>query len=49
MTSLSAQRLGLKDRGLLREGFWADIVVFDPDRIKDTATFEKPKQLSRGH
>ena len=48
MTSLSAQRLGLKDRGLLREGFWADIVVFDPDRIKDTATFEKPKQYPQG-
>jgi N-acyl-D-amino-acid deacylase len=48
MTSLSAQRLGLKDRGLLREGFWADIVVFDPDRISDTATFEQPKQYPEG-
>ena len=48
MTSLSAQRLGLKDRGLLREGFWADIVVFDPDRIKDTATYEKPEQYPEG-
>ena len=40
--------MGLKDRGLLREGFWADIVAFDPDRIKDTATFEKPKQYPQG-
>ena len=48
MTSLSAQRLGLKDRGLLREGFWADIVIFDPDRIKDAATFEKPKNYPQG-
>jgi len=48
MTSLSAQRLGLKDRGQLREGFWADIVVFDPNRINDTATFAKPKQYPEG-
>lgn len=48
MTSLSAQRLGLKDRGLLREGFWADIAVFDPDRVSDKATFEKPKQYPEG-
>ena len=44
MTSLGAQRLGLKDRGLLREGYWADIVVFDPNRINDKATFATPKQ-----
>lgn len=48
MTSLSAQRLGLKDRGLLREGYWADVVVFDPDRIADRATFENPKQYPVG-
>jgi dihydroorotase/N-acyl-D-amino-acid deacylase len=48
MTSLPAQRLGLKDRGLLREGYWADVVVFDPDRINDTATFASPKQYPAG-
>lgn len=48
MTSLAAQRLGLKDRGLLREGYWADVVVFDPNRISDKATFTNPKQYSEG-
>ena len=48
MTSLPAQRLGLKDRGLLREGYWADVVVFDPDRIGDMATFASPKQYPTG-
>ena len=48
MTSLSAQRLGLKDRGLLREGNWAAGVVFDPDRIADRASFENPKQYPEG-
>jgi|SRR5579863_6201580 len=48
MTSLGAQRLGLKDRGLLREGYWADVVVFDPNRIIDRATFSSPKQYPEG-
>jgi N-acyl-D-amino-acid deacylase len=48
MTSLAAQRLGLKDRGLLREGYWADVVVFDPGRVRDTATFASPKQYPEG-
>lgn len=48
MTSLPARVLGLKDRGLLKEGYWADIVVFDPDAIADTATYENPKQYPRG-
>jgi N-acyl-D-aspartate/D-glutamate deacylase len=48
MTSLPAQRLGLKDRGLLREGYWADVVVFDPSRVSDTATFASPKQYPEG-
>ncbi|MBI4490279.1 MAG: D-aminoacylase [Deltaproteobacteria bacterium] len=48
MTSLPAQVLGLKDRGLLREGFWADIVVLDPDAVTDTATYENPKQYPKG-
>ncbi|MGH7829489.1 MAG: N-acyl-D-amino-acid deacylase family protein [Candidatus Binatia bacterium] len=48
MTSLPAQVLGLKDRGLIREGHWADLVVFDPDAVADTATYEKPKQYPKG-
>jgi N-acyl-D-aspartate/D-glutamate deacylase len=48
MTSLPAQVLGLKDRGLLREGYWADIVVLDPDTVIDTATYESPKRYPKG-
>lgn len=48
MTSLPAQVLGLKDRGILKEGYWADVVVFDPDRVADTATYENPKQYPEG-
>ncbi len=47
-TSLAAQRLGLSDRGLLREGFWADVVVFDPDTVIDRATYEEPHQFPDG-
>ncbi|MGH9803582.1 MAG: N-acyl-D-amino-acid deacylase family protein [Candidatus Acidiferrales bacterium] len=43
-----AQRLSLRDRGLLREGMFADVVVFDAERIADRATFEQPHQLSVG-
>jgi len=48
MTSFPAQRMGLLDRGLLREGMWADIVVFDPDRVIDKATFLEPHQFPEG-
>jgi N-acyl-D-amino-acid deacylase len=48
MTSLPAQVLRLADRGLLRAGYWADVVVFDPDRVADRATFEQPKQYAVG-
>lgn len=48
MTSLPAQALKLKDRGQIREGMWADMVVFDSETIEDTATFESPHQYSRG-
>jgi N-acyl-D-amino-acid deacylase len=48
MTSLPAQILGLRDRGQLREGFAADIVVFDQNTVKDTNTYEKPKSYAAG-
>ena len=48
MSGATAQRLGLQDRGLLREGFFADIAVFDPDRVVDRATFPEPHQYSEG-
>ncbi len=48
MTTLPAQRLHLSDRGLLREGMKADISVFDPARVRDMATFEKPHQYAEG-
>ncbi|MFL5475882.1 MAG: amidohydrolase family protein [Gemmatimonadales bacterium] len=47
-SSLPAQRMRIADRGVLKAGMWADIVVFDPDSVKDLATFEKPNQLSEG-
>lgn len=48
MTSFPAQKLGLRDRGMVREGFCADLVVFDPLEIMDAATFEEPAQFPRG-
>ncbi len=48
MTSLPAQFLQLKDRGLLMEGYKADVIVFDPKTIKDNATYANPKQYSTG-
>lgn len=48
MTSLPAQRFALRERGLLREGFWADIVLFDPATVQDASTFEDPHHYSRG-
>ena len=43
-----AKRFGIKNRGLLKEGYFADIVIFDPDAIIDTATFDDPKQYPIG-
>jgi dihydroorotase/N-acyl-D-amino-acid deacylase len=47
-TALPAQREHLVDRGVLKQGMWADVVVFDPDVIHEMATFENPNQLSVG-
>ncbi|MGB9604315.1 MAG: N-acyl-D-amino-acid deacylase family protein [Bryobacteraceae bacterium] len=48
MTSLPARAARLRDRGLLREGFAADLVLFDPQRVQDKATFRQPHQFSEG-
>ncbi len=48
MTSLPAQTFGLKDRGLIREGFAADLVIFDEKLVADKATFENPHQYPIG-
>lgn len=47
-TSLAAQILNIRDRGLLREGFYADVVIFDEDTIIDTATYSNPHQIAKG-
>jgi N-acyl-D-amino-acid deacylase len=48
MTSFTAQTHDLMDRGVLRPGLVADITVFDPEKIEDTATFENPIQYPQG-
>jgi dihydroorotase/N-acyl-D-amino-acid deacylase len=48
MSSAVATRLGIQDRGVLREGMYADIVVFDPATVIDNATYEEPHKLSTG-
>ena len=48
MTGLPAQKMGLKDRGLINNGNWADLVIFNPDEVSDTATYKNPHQVSKG-
>jgi N-acyl-D-amino-acid deacylase len=48
MTSLPAERLGLRDRGLIRAGMQADVVLFDPLRVIDRATFKDPFLIADG-
>jgi N-acyl-D-aspartate/D-glutamate deacylase len=48
MTSAAARRIGCLDRGILRPGFAADVVIFDPEKIQDTASYEHPRQHPEG-
>lgn len=48
MTAMPAQRFGLAERGLIREGYYADLVLFDPETIIDTATFSNPIRAAQG-
>jgi N-acyl-D-amino-acid deacylase len=48
MTSFPAQAAGLADRGLVKPGFAADLSLFDPEKVRDTATFESPNRYSEG-
>jgi N-acyl-D-amino-acid deacylase len=48
MTGMTASRFDLPDRGLVREGYFADLTLFDPENVIDTATFNKPRQTAQG-
>ncbi|BDC48027.1 aminoacylase [Bryobacterales bacterium F-183] len=48
MTAMNADKIGIKDRGLLKEGYWADVTVFDPATVADRATYENPHQYPVG-
>ena len=48
MTWLNAAKLGIRDRGCLQPGFFADVTIFDPARVKDRSTYENPFQYSEG-
>jgi dihydroorotase/N-acyl-D-amino-acid deacylase len=47
-SSLPAQRMRLADRGVLKQGMWADVVIFDPETVRDLATFDEPNRVSEG-
>jgi N-acyl-D-amino-acid deacylase len=47
-SALAAQRMRITDRGVLKQGMWADVVVFDPKTVRDLATFDDPNRLSEG-
>jgi dihydroorotase/N-acyl-D-amino-acid deacylase len=47
-SALPAQRMRLTDRGVLKQGMWADVVVFDPETVRDLATYDDPNRLSEG-
>lgn len=48
MTSLSAQVFGIEGRGQIKEGYWADLVMFDASTVKDLATYDEPKTEPAG-
>ncbi len=48
ITVMNAEKINITDRGLLKEGYWADITLFDPETVIDKATFEKPQQYPEG-
>ena len=48
MTGFPAQRMGMKDRGLVKEGLTADLVIFDPETVMDNSTWEDPHQYPDG-
>ncbi|MBI5750030.1 MAG: D-aminoacylase [Nitrospinae bacterium] len=48
MTSFPCKRIGIKDRGMIKEGCFADLVIFNPDTISNTATYESPKNYPKG-
>jgi N-acyl-D-amino-acid deacylase len=47
-SALPAQKMRFADRGVLKQGLWADVVIFDPEKIRDLADFSNPNQLSTG-
>ena len=48
MTSAPCKKFNIKERGLIKEGYFADIVIFNPDTIADTATYEEPHKYPAG-